>query len=42
MRALELIVQILFAIQFVVVLVAVASAMLFAEPQVSHLGRNLR
>lgn len=42
MRGLGLIVPVFFAIQFVVVLVAVVAAMLFADPQVSHLGRNLR
>ena len=42
MRALDLIVPMFFAIQFVVVLVAVVSAMLFADPQVSLRARNLR
>jgi len=42
MRALGLIVPIFFAIQFVVALVAVVSAMLFADPQVSSFSRNSR
>jgi hypothetical protein len=42
MRALNLIVPMFFAIQFVLVLVAVVSAMLFADPQASLFNRNLR
>jgi len=42
MRALGLIVPVFFAIQFVLVLIAVVSAMLFADPQGSFLSRNLR
>jgi hypothetical protein len=42
MRALDLIVPVFFAIQFVVVLVAVVSAMLLADPEVSLPARNLR
>ncbi len=42
MRALDLIVPMFFAIQFVVVLVALVSAMLFADPEVSHFTRNSR
>jgi hypothetical protein len=42
MRAMGLIVPMFFAIQFVLVLVAVVSAMLFADPQVSRVNRNLR
>jgi hypothetical protein len=42
MRALDLIVPVFFAIQFVVVLVAVVAAMLFADPQVSPRARILR
>jgi hypothetical protein len=42
MRALGLIVPIFLAIQFVVVLVALTSAILFAGPQVPLRGRNLR
>jgi hypothetical protein len=42
MHALNLIVPVFFAIQFVVILVAVVSAMLFADPRVSLRARNLR
>ena len=42
MHSMELIVPMLFAIQFVVILVAVVSAMLFADPHVSLRARNLR
>jgi hypothetical protein len=42
MRAMELIVPMFFAIQFVVILVAVVSAMLSADPRVSLRARNLR
>ena len=42
MRAMNLIVPMLFAIQFVGVLVALVSAILFAGPQVTFHDRNLR
>ena len=42
MRGLDLIVPIFLAIQFVLVLVALASAILFADPQVSFHARKLR
>jgi hypothetical protein len=42
MRALNLIVPVFFAIQFVLVLVALVSAMLFGGPQFSARVRNLR
>jgi hypothetical protein len=42
MRVLDLIVPVFFAVQFVIVLVAVAGAILFAGPQVTHFTRNLR
>jgi hypothetical protein len=42
MRALGLIVPMFFAVQFVLVLVAVVGAMLFVDPQVSLRARNLR
>ena len=42
MRALGLIVPVFFAVQFVVVLAAVVSAMLFADSHVSLFSRNSR
>jgi len=42
MRALGLIVPMFFAVQFVLVLVAVVCAMLLVDPQVSLRARNLR
>ena len=42
MRALALIVPVFLALQFVLVLIAVVSAMLFADPRGSLLSRNLR
>jgi hypothetical protein len=42
MRAMDLIVPVFLGVQFVVVLVALASAILFADPHGSLHGRNLR
>jgi len=42
MRGLGLIVPVFFAIQFVVVLAAVVSAMLFADPHASLFSRHSR